>query len=178
MSLTLGTNDHVLRNQLAEIIKPADAAELKAQVQQMADLAFTHPHGVSLHKENIPGTRPFNCYQYSFDIADVRVRDGILEVFPGRDFAQFLVEHHLEEVGPEDAENGDHILYSSVQITHAGRVQAGALESKWGTGHIWRHGVYEVPENYGDSVRFYRHFSRESTLQALQELGFQTSTLL
>ncbi len=176
MSLILRINDHVLRKQLAEITKPADAAELKMQVQQMANLALTHPHSVSLYKENIPGTQRFNCYQYSLDIADVFVRDGILD-FPGRVFAQFLVENHLQEIGSEDAENGDHIFYSNSQIQHAGRVQAGAIESKWGTGHVWRHGAYEVPDNYGDAVRFYRHFSRESALQVLHQLGFQTPSL-
>lgn len=176
MSLILGINDQVLRKQLAEITKPADAAELKAQVQQMANLALTHPHTVSIHKENIPGSPLFNCYQYSFGIADVHLRDdrGFL---PGRDFAQYLVEHHLQEVGPEDAENGDHIFYSSSQIQHAGRVQGAAIESKWGTGHVWRHAVYEVPVYYGDTVRFYRLFSRESVLQVLHQLGFQTSSL-
>jgi len=175
MSLILGINNHILRNQLAEITKPADAAELKAQVQQMVNLALTHPHTVTLHEENIPGSPRFNCYQYSFGIADVRFREGILEFFPGSAFAQFLVEHHLEEIGLGDVKDGDHILYSDVQIGHAGRVQSGTIESKWGTGHIWRHGVYEVPDNYGDTVHFYRHFSRESVLQALHELGFQTS---
>jgi hypothetical protein len=37
-SLILGINNHVLRKQLAEIIKPADATELKAQVEQMVNL--------------------------------------------------------------------------------------------------------------------------------------------
>jgi hypothetical protein len=173
MSLILGINNHALRNQLAEITKPADAVELKAQVQQMVNLTLTHPHTVTLRGKNIPGSPRFNCYQYSFGIADVRVRDDFLEAFPGRDFAQFVVEHHLKEVGPEDAEDGGHILYSAIQIVHARKVQAGAIESKWGTGHVWRHGVYEVPEYYGDTVRFYRHFSRESVLQALDEYGYQ-----
>ena len=177
MSLILDVNNHVIRKQLAEIIKPAyTAAELKAQIRQMTDLAITHPHNVSLIGENVPGTRPFNCYQYSFNIADVSVRDGISDIFPGRDFAQFLVENHLQEIGSEDAEDGDHIFYSSLQIQHAGRVQVGAIESKWGTGHVWRHGVYEVPDNYGDTVRFYRHFPRESVLQILREIGYQIRT--
>jgi len=177
MSLILGINDHILRTQLGEITKPADAAELKAQVQQMASLALRHPHTVTLHEENIPGSRRFNCYQYSFGVADVCFREGGLEVFPGRDVVQILVEHHLEEISPGDVEDGDHIIYLAVQIEHAGKAQSGAIESKWGTGHIWRHGVYEVPDNYGDTVHFYRHFPRESVLQALHELGFQASTL-
>ena len=172
MSVILGTNDSGLRKKLAEIIKDADASELKAQIKEMANLAITHPHGITLLEENIPGSPLFNCYQYSFGISDVRVRNpaGFL---PGRGLAQFLVNNNLEEIGPECARDGDHILYSGVQIEHAGRVRTGAIESKWGSGHIWRHGVYEVPENYGDTIRFYRHFSRESALQVLRDLGYQ-----
>lgn len=167
MSVILGANDRVLRQKLAEITKNANASELKAQIKQMANLALTHPHGVKLLEENIPGSPLFNCYQYSFGISDVRVQNpaGFL---PGRDFAKVLVDQHLEETSPEAAGDGDHILYSGVEIEHAGRVRTGAIESKWGSGHIWRHGVYEVRENYGDTVRFYRHFSRESAL-----LGYQ-----
>jgi len=173
MSLALGINDHILRSQLAETTKPADAAELKEQIQEMAKLAITHPHTVTLHEENVPGSPRFNCYQYSFRIADVRVSDGAFEVFPGRDFAQILTEYHLEEIGLEDAKDGDHILYSRDQIEHAGRVNSAAILSKWGTGHVWRHGVYEVPTNYGDTIRFYGHFPRQSVIQVLQDLGFQ-----
>jgi hypothetical protein len=169
MPLTLGTNDRLLRSRLAEITQPADASELKAQIQQMTNLALTQPHSVSLLEENIPVSRRFNCYQYSFGIADIRVQRGILEVFPGRDFAQFLVDHLLEEVGAQDTDDGSHVLYSGSQIEHAGKVQAGAVVSKWGTGHIWQHGVYEVPDYYGDTVRFFRPFPREMALQALLE---------
>jgi hypothetical protein len=173
MPLTLGISDHVLRSQLAEITKPADAPELKEQIQQMAKLALTHPHSVTLHEENVPGSPRFSCYQYSFGIADVRVRDGPFEFFPGGDFAEILAQYQLEEIGVEDAEDGDHILYSREQIEHAGRVNSTTILSKWGTGHIWRHSIYEVPTNYGDTVHFYRHFPPQSVIQVLQDLGFR-----
>ncbi|HEV2964967.1 MAG TPA: hypothetical protein VG649_24290 [Candidatus Angelobacter sp.] len=131
----------------------------------MANLALKYPHSVLLLAENIPGSGRFNCYQYSFGLADVRFRSGILEIFLGRDFAQFLVGNHLEEVDPQGAEDGDYVLYSGSQIKHAGRVQAGAVQTKWGTGHIWRHGVYEVPGYYGDTVRFFRRISGEDVVR-------------
>jgi hypothetical protein len=166
MPVELGTNDPALREQLAQMTKPADAGELKAQIQQIANLALAIPHSVSLLEENTPGSPRFNCYQRSLGLADVRFHSGILEIFPGRDFAKFIVEHHLEEVEPENAQDGDHVIYFGSEIQHAGTVQSGMVESKWGTGHTWRHGVYEVPAYYGDAVRFFRAISRENVVRA------------
>jgi hypothetical protein len=171
MPVMIGKNDRHFRGQLADITRPADATELKEQIQKMADLAETYSHSVTLVKENIPGSQVFSCYQYSFGLASMRFRIGILQVFPGRDFAEFLVNTYLEEIGPKDAEDGDHIVYSSSQIEHAGLVRAGAIDSKWGTGHIWRHGVYEVPAYYGDTVRLFRHISQEDAVKAFLDLN-------
>src|SRR5262249_51100998 len=94
MSIELGTNNRALRDQPAKITRPADAEELKEQIQQIANLGRTTPHSVSLVQENIPGSPRFNCYQRSFGLADVRFRVGAFEVVPGRAFAQFLVDYH------------------------------------------------------------------------------------
>jgi hypothetical protein len=174
MPIALGTNDSALREQLAQLTKPADATELREQIQQMINLAVKPPHSVTLLAEEVAGTPPFNCYQYAFGIADVRLRDGILQIVPGRDFAQFLVDLRLTQIEPPSAENGDYALYSDSRIEHAGKVQSGMIESKWGTGHTWRHRVYEVPANYGDTVRFFRHISPEDILSAA--LDFHPNT--
>jgi len=82
---------------------------------------------------------------------------------------QSLIELLLQEVGPEQAEEGDHVLYFGQQLEHAGKVCAGMVESKWGKGHLWQHGVYEVPQRYGDIVRFFRQVSREDAIAAFRE---------
>lgn len=129
-------------------------------------LAREIPHSVKLLEENIPGTAPFNCYQYAFGIRDVRLRAGILQIFPGRDFVQYLVDHYLKEVELQNVQDGDYVLYSGSQIEHGGKIQSGMIESKWGTGHIWRHNVYDVPADYGDMVRFFQRLFREDILRA------------
>jgi hypothetical protein len=52
------------------------------------------------------------------------------------------------------------------RIEHAGRVNKKAIESKWGLGHTWRHGLYEVPWRYGNVVRFFSHLSQEESVRA------------
>lgn len=64
---------------------------------------------------------------------------------------------------------GDHVLYSSSRIEHAGKVVENAIESKWGKGHLWRHGVFEIPQSYGDTVRFFHDISKEEYIQAFHE---------
>jgi hypothetical protein len=171
MPIISGKNDSHFRQQLADITRPADAPGLKEQIQKIAKLSVTNSHSITLVQENIPGTPVFNCYQYSFGLASLRFRIGILQVFPGRDFTDSLINTHLDEIGPNDAEDGDHIVYSNAQTEHAGFIRAGAIDSKWGTGHIWRHGVYELPAYYGDTVRFFRHIPQEDAVKAFLDLN-------
>jgi hypothetical protein len=96
----------------------------------------------------------------------------------GRDFIQHLVDKWLEEVPIEDAKDGDHVLYIRSRIEHAGKVVQGAVESKWGKAHLWSHGVFEVPRRYGDTVRFFRHVSKEECIQAFHEYAIFHGTVV
>lgn len=42
-------------------------------------------------------------------------------------------------------------------LAHTGRVVAtGCVQSKWAqTGHVWNHGVFEVPIAYGNDVKYF-----------------------
>jgi hypothetical protein len=52
----------------------------------------------------------------------------------------------------------DVILYSTVNgPRHAGRWDVNSVVSKWGLGHLWRHGVFEVRSSYGDIIQTYAH---------------------
>ena len=48
--------------------------------------------------------------------------------------------------------------------THAGVWSGTRVRSKWGTAHLWQHGLFEVPESYGDDVAFYVRPAREVVL--------------
>lgn len=66
------------------------------------------------------------------------------------------------EVTPADAREGDLVFYfgDDEQFKHAGLSRTnGRLMSKWGIGHLYEHGVFEVPESYGTKVRFFRKLS-------------------
>ena len=72
------------------------------------------------------------------------------------DFATYLIDTAvLADISAPAA--GDLVLYRDTQcFTHAGVVQAKSIISKWGVGHLWVHGLWEVPASYGDAMDFYR----------------------
>ena len=43
------------------------------------------------------------------------------------------------------------------------------MESKWGVGGLYHHGLLEVPENYGSELRFFSSVDREFTLDRYVE---------
>jgi|HubBroStandDraft_2_1064218.scaffolds.fasta_scaffold04999_8 hypothetical protein len=173
MGLEIGKHNRSLREELQQIITKytGDSAEdhVGLQVRLVASLAEKYKHSISLVEQGIPGTPEIYtvCYRHSFGLAKVGLVDRLLKCYnveTGREFAGFIIGR-LHEIPPDDTHDGDHIIYSTAdQIEHAGNVEGGLIESKWGKAHRWRHGVYEVPLSYGDIVRFYRHLPHEDAV--------------
>jgi hypothetical protein len=175
MPLEWGPNNHGLREELERIIEDyADSDEhLHEQITLITRLARKYDASISLVRETKPGERKFTCYQHSFGLVALESVERILNknwhISLGREFIQYLVETRLEKVSIRDAKDDDHVLYISSRIEHAGKVAQGSVESKWGKAHLWRHGVFEVPRRYGDTVRFFRHISKNEAFQAFHE---------
>jgi hypothetical protein len=156
---------------------------LLGQIPRIAELHNRFSHSISLVQAFIPGnfvpgkpeTYGFNCYQHSFGLAKDERVIGIMRghggrVFPDRQFVQNLVDARLQSISAAEAVDGDHIVYSSTQVEHAGIMRQGGVESKWGgVGHLWHHGVFEVPLRYGDRVRFFRRLDPEVSIRAFLE---------
>ena len=48
------------------------------------------------------------------------------------------------------------IYFEGAVFRHVGRIlEGGRVLSKWGTGCLWEHQVWEVPRSYGDEVRYF-----------------------
>jgi hypothetical protein len=99
-------------------------------------------------------------------------RRGFNVVFAGPTFVQWLLEKgSLTEVAEHEARDGDLIVYSDDhgRVKHAGLTRPGRrVESKWGKGGLFEHGVFEVPVSYGNNARF---FSNMSYKEAFRQFG-------
>jgi hypothetical protein len=109
--------------------------------------------------------RQYTCLMYVFDFAGkeeyaaIATRDGG-KIFAASAFAHWLLDNGLlEEVPQADAQRGDIVLYFGAdgRFKHAGlSTGSGRVISKWGIGHLYEHGLLEVPDSYGSQVRFFK----------------------
>jgi hypothetical protein len=145
-----------LRTRLRVITSTADIDHHPYAIEK---LRADFPHTIQLFERNNP-TFPRNCFEWALNLDQEVTRwicdFGLPELFAGSRFALELILH-MTEISEGDTTDGDLVLYFDKQIpTHAGRLKESQVVSKWGTGHIYKHGFLEAPESYGSKIRFYR----------------------
>jgi hypothetical protein len=123
----------------------------------------------------------FTCVMYALDIVQpppVIVELACWDCYPSPGFLGHLIaERVIAEVAPSATTSGDLVVYSlRRKIEHVGLVDDDQVLSKWGVGHLWRHPLFEVPSNYGSSIRHFRPVPREVVVGAFlrfarQEIG-------
>lgn len=179
MEFRIEPSNQDLRKALDHIIGTYVSDSVGEQIRQIRNLARRYPHSISVVQEAIPNrpeTFQFNCYQHSFELVNVEPVNRLMRtdrsLFPGREYVQFLIDNVLREITLSQAQDDDHVVYSSdLHIEHAGKIRAGAVESKWGLMHLFRNGVYEVPSRYGNNVRFFRHLPQHDVRQAFLDFA-------
>lgn len=114
----------------------------------------------------------YTCGMYVFDFSGneeyIRIASfGASEVYAGRAFFEWLLENHLlQEINEAEANENDLIMYfDNGRWRHVGFWKLnGRVESKWGAGLLYNHGLWEVPTQYGGSVRFFRSLASASAM--------------
>lgn len=169
-----------LRRCLKEIIDEATASKMNAKTRKhlITDLAETHPHEIRCPEAN--EANEYNCFEYAFELVDSQKYRRIAQTdadvgreifFAGTEFARFLIEGGArEEITEAELRPGDVVIYldDNGAPKHAGKIAPceRRVKSKWGGGLFLEHGLSEVPESYGNTVKFYR---RIPAAQAEQE---------
>ena len=145
------------------------------QLEVIEELRKEFAHGIRVEQEAVvgqPETWQYTCFQYALGWIDPPrpvwvIANAFPDVYPSPDFMAFLVDNHLEEVTRAQAQDGDLVIYSDESVVrHAGILRGREVVSKWGTVHLWLHGTQEVPQSYGDAVRYFRPISPGEATQA------------
>ena len=171
-----------LRRRLQEITDTAaQRVVYPDELEQMiAELASTHPNSVRRLRDE---AESYRCFVHAFDlvdslayqlIANADAADGRQVFFAGSRFARFLMESGtMVEAGEGEALPGDLVIYldSEGMPKHAGKIISvdKRIKSKWGGGLFLEHGLWEVPESYGNTVRFYRAVPADKAEKAFLE---------
>lgn len=104
---------------------------------------------------------------------------GLGRTFAGPEFINFLLQNQLLAPRQSPVAPGDLIVYFDNGIfRHTGRMKTETrVLSKWGTGWLYEHGVWEVPSSYGEFVQYFigpgEDASLELFIQYAESKGFQ-----
>jgi len=163
----------MLRDELDRI---ADDPDPDCNPELLAELSKYHSHNIVIieratHKEK------YTCYMHAFGLRYqpeyVRVAiSGSGKIFANTAFVLFLLQRgYLQERTSGTASPGDVVIYFANGVPkHAGIAKDnGRVESKWGAGHLYGHGDFEVPAQYGDEIKFYSPISKDLALKHFLE---------
>jgi hypothetical protein len=118
----------------------------------------------------ISGLRPLTCHAFALDLLEIErltTPEG-KPVVPSSEFIGRIIAVDLEELdGPED--DCLVVYFDQDEVQHSGRWRSGRVVSKWGTGHIWSHQVFETPASYGCMARTFRALTPEALMRLWRE---------
>lgn len=164
----------LLRERLSQMTSAGEAS-VDSHPQLIADLAAETSHSIELAPDvpRVP-IAGYNCFEFALGLAGRREVHLISRYLPSTicngDFVQTLVDSIL--IQTPSPSTGDLVLYRNhEEITHAGLVAGSRIISKWGTGHLWLHGLLEVPASYGDATSFYAAASMNDVLACFIEFA-------
>ena len=154
------------RDRLQEITDKYTKARLNEQVKEISDLRIEYYHNIELVQIADPNNG-FNCFALCFGIARSEKTQHLAkycDIIPNSKYANYLIEQVLQEIRPNDSQDGDYVVYMHDNMpTHVGYFLNGRIVSKWGSfGHTWKHDLWEVPSSYGNEARYFRQLQKEN----------------
>lgn len=160
--------DSRLRRELNAVNSERPDGDIAWHIPYIEDLRPRYGHTIHLAEKLTDGRRrvgQFNCYMYALG---VRTSETVIRILNeqsawmkfGKEFLT-IVRGTLTRVTEPSV--GDLVLYSDpTGLQHAGKWNSDSVLSKWGLGHVWRHGVFELPASYGDVVEVYKAIEIET----------------
>lgn len=169
-----------LRRKLLEITEAAPLHEHPARIEA---LLSEHNHSIAVIESEHPIER-YTCGVHAFHLVEdptyIEVADfGLGRTFAGPEFINFLLQRQLLLQRLSSVLPGDLILYFDNGVfRHVGRMKTETrILSKWGTGWLCEHGVWEVPLNYGEEIQYFVGPDEDASfnlfIQYAESKGFQ-----
>ena len=159
-----------LREKLEEITSQNIGNNISKQITLIKELEF--PHSIKLKQEAVlgqPSTFQFNCFMHVLDLIGLSQVENIMkehsDVFVGSDFMDYLINNKLQKIDSDRKKDGDIAIYFfNSKPEHAGKIYSNRIISKWGTGHLWEHDIFEIPQSYGNEFGVFKSILRQETL--------------
>lgn len=165
----------MLRERLKQITETEDISTHSILLEELSSEIH---NTIQILESEYPIDR-YTCFIYVLNFTEdpeyINIASfGIGRVFAGTAFMNYLVDkNYLKEVTEGDAKEGDIVVYyNDNEIKHAGIFKSkNRVISKWGIGNLYEHSNYEVPSQYGDTIRYYKKLDKETALNYFVEFA-------
>jgi len=120
----------------------------------------------------------YTCLVYALDFVakPAYLRVAMLQqydVFAGKEFAQWLIKYGaIKEIQSSAVTGGSMAIYfDEVDVfTHIGIIIGkDRIRSKWGALGLFEHDLFDVPLNYGNSVKYFERISFDVAIKHFYE---------
>jgi len=133
-------------------------------VETLERLRCEFGHSILILPDGSDRITRFNCFAYGLGLWEHddyirRVNAANNSAIVNSQFVRAILDGGmLEEINAAEATSGDVLLYFHKEaVIHAAVVgENQTCRSKWGGNEVHQHGLWEVPAQYGDRVRYYR----------------------
>jgi hypothetical protein len=137
-------------------------------------LSREHPNIIKI-LESLHPLHRYTCFVHALGFTErpqyvLIAQNGFNSVYASPEFAHWLFDQgRLTEVTESDLVLNDLAFYTSTD----GRFRRAAIffgsdrfQSKWGLGYLFEHRLFEVPDSYGNSARFFRRLSYAQAIRS------------
>jgi hypothetical protein len=160
----------MLRQKLQTMTEVEDGTQHPALLEA---LTKEYPNTIQIVQSPYPLAR-YTCLVHAFGFIEqpeylaIATRPFNRVAYASPDFAHSLLDQHLlQEISFADVRQGDFVFYFNDEgrLKHAGvYLENERVLSKWGLGYLYNHAILEVPEAYGNTVRFFKQVPVEDIL--------------
>ena len=156
-------SQRVLRQRLYNVLTEEKGKLHETKIVQLASRfprAFIKPVHFSSQK-----LQAFNCFMHVLNLVDrvesnvFKQDDKTLNFFIDSSFfrklydADVVSKTSIDQLEPNDLV----VYYKGQQKMHVGRyIAPNLVESKWGIGPLFRHGLWDVPKSYGETLKYFK----------------------
>jgi hypothetical protein len=153
-----------------------DNRDVDQHPAMLVDISKDCPNTIRILQSLHPIHR-FTCLMHALDFTErpEYVQVAELNVYAGAEFARWLLDGRLNPASQSELRDGDLVFYlPGGKFKHVGlSAVSGRVTSKWGVGHHYEHGLFEVPISYGDNVAYFRQLPYDEAYHLFTQFAEQ-----
>jgi hypothetical protein len=138
---------------------------LSERLDLLRKLKPIYPHSITqllVEKHRRERMREYRCFAFALELDNwdgffaLTSRRLIISAALDIPFVELMLTKVAERPAGDVRDDDLVVYYSDDEIRHAGVVCGSLVRSKWGDTEFWHHATFEVPAEYGSTVRYFQ----------------------